>query len=160
MNLKRIRLVGVCLVLALAVIGCAGPAPAPIQLGPSAPNAPQAPSSAGVSPDYTPGPDDPHIFFLEPLDGDSVPTSLGVRFGVSRLDLEGKRVYLTIDQACTAVGESLTVDEQHLAYEQDRSSLAVELSVGPHRLCLQVTDNKGVVLDGPGMLQVIDITAE
>ena len=143
MNLKTLRLIGVYLVLASMAIGCASPSPAPIQSGPSSPNVPQAPSSAGVKPNYTPGPDDPQIFFLEPLDGDVVQDTVSVRFGVSHLDLKDKRVYLTIDGACAAAGESLTVDDQHLAYEQDRSSLAVALSAGPHRLCVQVTDNKG-----------------
>jgi hypothetical protein len=159
MNLKPLHLIAVCLVLVSTMIGCAGPAPA-VQSGPSSSNAPRAPSSTGVKPDYTPGPDEPHIFFMEPLDSDTVSTSTSIRFGVSRLDLNGKRVYLIIDQPCAAPGETLTVDEHHLAYERDRSDVPVDLSVGPHRLCLQTTDNKGVALNGLGMFQVIDIIAE
>jgi hypothetical protein len=158
MNLKQFGLVGACLVLVLTAIGCAGPAP--VQPGPSTPNAPQASSSQAIKPNYTPGPDDPRIFFLDPLDGDTMSTSSSIRFGVSRLDLTGKQVFLTIDRACAAAGEALTVDERHLAYERDQSSLPVDLTAGQHRLCLQVADNTGIALDGPGMLQVIDITAE
>jgi hypothetical protein len=160
MNLKQIRLVGVCFVIVLAVSGCGGPAPAPAQPGPAVSNPAQPPSPQAVKPNYTPAPGDSYIFFLEPVDGDSVSPSLSVRYGVTRLNLAGKRVYLTIDHVCAAAGETLTTDQSHLMFELARSSLPVKFGVGPHRLCLQVTDDKGVVLDGPGMLQVIDIVGE
>ena len=158
MNPKPISLISVCLILALMAIGCAGPAPA--ESGPTVPDQPQAPSAQTGKPNYTPGPDDPHIFFLEPLDGDSVSDTVAVRFGVSRLDLADKRVFVVVDQACVTAGGAMPTDAQHLAYKQGLSSMALELSAGQHRLCLQVTDNAGTVLDGPGMLQVIDITVE
>ena len=160
MNLKQIRLVGVCFVMALTASGCGGSAPAPTQPGPAVSNPAQSPSPQAVKPNYTPGPDDSYIFFLEPVDGDSVSPSLNARYGVTRLNLAGKRVYLTIDHVCAAAGETLTDDQYHRVFKPNRSSLPIEVSTGPHRLCLQVTDDKGVMLDGPGMLQVIDIIGE
>lgn len=158
MNPKSINLISVCVVLACFVSACSGPVPT--QSVPAVPDKPQAPSAQTGKPSYTPGPDDPAIFFLEPIEGDSVSSPMPVRFGVSRLDLADKQIFLVIDQACVAAGGVMTPDAQHLVYKQGRSSLALELSAGQHRLCLQVADNSGVVLDGPGMLQVIDIIVE
>ena len=59
-----------------------------------------------------------------------------------------------------APGETLTEDAQHLAYKQGRDRLALEVGAGQHRLCLQVANNSGIALDGPGMVQVIDIVVE
>ncbi len=158
MNRKRLALISVSLILGLIVIGLivtGRASPTSVQTGPSAPNGPQA-----VKPNYTPSPDEPHVFFLEPLDGDSVPTSANIQFGVSHLDLKNKRVYLIVDRACAAPGGTITTDAQHLLFEGNSANLSIDLNAGPHRLCLQVADNKGVALDGPGMLEVIDVTSE
>ena len=160
MNRKVFSLISVCLIFAVMAVGCAGPTPVPAQPVPAVPDQPPAPAAQAGKPNYTPSPNEPYIFFLEPLDGDSVSGSMAVRFGVSRLDLTGKRVFLVVDQACATPGETLTEDAQHLAYKQGQSSLGVALRPGPHRLCLQVADSAGAALDDPGMLQVIDITVE
>ncbi len=160
MNRNAFSLISVCLIFAGMAVGCAGPAPVPAQPVPAVPDQPPAPAAQAGKPNYTPSPNEPYIFFLEPLDGDNVSGSMAVRFGVSRLDLTGKRVFLVVDQACAAPGETLTEDAQHLAYKQGRDRLALEVGAGQHRLCLQVANNSGIALDGPGMVQVIDIVVE
>lgn len=160
MNLKQFSLVCLCLIIAVMISGCAGPAPAPAQPVPTVSDKPPAPVSQTGKPNYTPSPDEPHIFFIEPLDGDSVSGSMAVRFGVSQLDLTGKQVFLSVDLACAAPGEKLTEDAQHIAYKQGRDRLALQIGPGQHRLCLQVANNSGIALDGPGMIQVIDIVVE
>lgn len=163
-NFKRLRaahrMIGL-IACAAILIGCSAPTPAPAQ--PVAP-----PPDQSVPPDLLPrpiataGPDDPQVYLFEPEDGSIVTSPVLVRYGFNRLDVDSGRyqLFLLIDQTCAAPGQVIAADATRLIFAPGSFDMEIELPAGPHRLCLQATENGGLPIDAPGMSFVVDITVE
>ncbi len=157
------------IVFGLAVIGIAAilvvvlssqPATRPAAVTTPAQSATRVPP--GVKPNFTPGPDDPAIYFFEPEDGDQVSSPVYMRIGVQNFNVNNGKVYahLSIDVPCAAPGERVPTDDSHRFFDKAAFDMNVELSKGAHRLCLQATDKDGVAFDLPGLIEVIDVTVQ
>jgi hypothetical protein len=66
--------------------------------------------------------------------------------------------HLLIDTGCVAPGQIIPTDDAHLRFDKGQYDREVPLTAGAHQLCLQGSNENNIALEGPGMVQVIDIT--
>jgi hypothetical protein len=109
------------------------------------------------------GPNDPQIFMLEPQDGSTMDSPFFLRIGVSNfpIPISSVKIQLAVDAACTPAGETAPKDEQHISLPLGvMEDSRFNLPLGQHRLCIQAANQDGIVLEGPGMARMIDVTIQ
>ena len=103
----------------------------------------------------------PRAFFVNLNDGDVMPTSFEVIFGVENFDIvpiedplvvrpaEG-HYHLAYDVDCAAAGEVIVAGNPSYVHFGDGSDrITAQFEPGEHRLCLQVADGEHRVIAGP-----------
>ena len=106
-------------------------------------------------------PDIPRAFFVNLNEGDEMPTSFEVVFGVENFDIvpiedplvarpgEG-HYHLAYDVDCASAGELIVAGNPSYVHFGDGSDrITAQFEPGQHRLCLQVADGEHRVIDGP-----------
>jgi hypothetical protein len=162
---RAIIFIGLLVIIVVIIIALTnpaaapGPAPAPGPTRPPGSGATSVPKPLPPKPNVTPGPDDPTLFFFEPEDGDTTDNPVYVRIGNANLGSTTGPVvaHLLIDTGCVTPGQIIPTDDAHLRFDKGQIDRRVELTAGQHRLCLEASDENNIALDGPGMVQVIDI---
>jgi hypothetical protein len=166
------RLIALALVLTVAaawLIACGSPAPQQ-PAGPGADAAAVTPVATVPPPAATPekinpevGPNEPRLFMLEPQDESAIDSPFYFRVGVANLPISAKsaKINVAINTACTAAGSMAPEDGQHVSLpagvmEEPRFNLPL----GQHRLCIQVANPDGVILQAPGLTHIIDVTIQ
>ena len=117
----------------------------------------------------------PRAFFTNLEDGQAIPTSYEIIFGVENFNIvpiedplvvrpgEG-HYHLAFDVDCAPAGEVIVAGSAsyvHFGNGSDR--ITAQFEPGEHRLCLQVADGEHRVLAGPentGLTQEVRISAE
>jgi len=166
MTVRRlISLVMVLCALAALLIACGGPAPQPVT-GPNANGTAIAPVNT-LPPHATPekinaevGPNEPQIYMLEPQDESAMDSPFFLRIGVSNfaIPISYVKIHIAVDLACTPAGETIPTDEQHISLPQGvMENSRFDLPLGPHRLCIQASNQNDIALQGPGMTRIIDV---
>ena len=154
------------LVLPMMVVGCTSEPKAPATTTESAPAAaPATTESSG-----------PRVFFVEPKDGSTVKAlqPVELKFGIENYELsavppgEVKEVrpgvghhHVGVDQDCLPPGTNIVKGTPawiHFGKAETGMSPGVQLTAGPHKLTLQLADDKHNAIDG--LCQTIKITAE
>lgn len=163
---RAIIFIGLLVIIVVIIIALTnpaaapGPAPAPGPTKPLGPGATSAPRPLPPKPNVTPGPNDPTLYFFEPQDGDTTDNNpVYVRIGNANLGgIVGPVVaHLLIDTGCVTPGQIIPTDDAHLRFDKGQYDREVALTAGAHQLCLQASDENNIALEGPGMVQVIDI---
>ena len=149
------------LMAAMILAACASPGPAPTAL-PSPTPLTSAPQGLAPKPNFTPGPNDPQAFFLEPLDGALVVSPVLFRLGVANLKAPAGEFYfhIAVDMPCTAAGQPFPEDSSHVRLDKGAIDTKLNLPAGSHRLCLQLSTDGKTAPAEPGLEQVIDIVAQ
>jgi hypothetical protein len=150
---RRLSLAGLIVTLSLFVSACA-----PVAQAPAAPAAAEPTASA-----------EPRVYFVEPVDGATVPRPVKVVMAAenfviepaSEIVAEGRgHLHIMVDTPCVEAGQGVPKDETHLHYGQGQLEAELELAPGQHTLCLQAADGLHVALPGDGMTQTIAIAVE
>ncbi len=149
---------GLLLVAGIIIILLTRTAPTPTTPAPG--GTPMPGGTFGPKPAITPAGTDPRVFFLDPQDGDAVDSPVYARIGVANFTVGDGTVhlYVTIDSDCVPPGQPIPEDDHHMSLGKGKTNTTLALPLGPHQLCAQAADAKGVALEGPGMIQVIGVT--
>ena len=152
-------LFAICVALALQSCGQQEP--------PSEPAA-ETPPPASVDMPRSAAPPGSAVFFIEPLDGQTVSSPVTVKFGVSGIAVTSAgdmapnsgHHHLLIDAELADPSMPVPSDAQHLHYGKGQTETSLELAPGSHRLQLVMGDGNHVPHDPPIMSSVITITVE
>jgi hypothetical protein len=149
MKLQR----AICLVVALMTIPpllhVCGDDPRPTAEEPPRPDAGAPPPDAGVN-------GDPLVFFDAPRDGSSMRSPVHVVLGAENFVIEkaeGQETvtrghfHVMIDVECLHNGELMEPDAQHLDLANGENEVLIELTPGPHELCVQAATGDHHALD-------------
>lgn len=117
--------------------------------------APRTPSRPGAD-----------VYFISPHDGDVVPTTMTVRFGLRGMGVAPAGVtranaghhHLIIDAATPGFDDPIPADDQHVHFGNGQTETDVQLTPGKHTLQLVLGDDKHVNFDPPVMSKVITVT--
>jgi hypothetical protein len=109
---------------------------------------------------------EPRAFFIEPDDGDSVPTTFTVRMGATGLRVvpagepkEGEgHFHILVDSDFIPAGQAIPNDEQHLHFGKGVSEAEITLPPGEHTLRLQFADGVHTALEGEQYQDEIQIS--
>jgi hypothetical protein len=170
MLLRRlVVLVLMLAVAALGVIACGSPAPQP-PTGPGVDPASSTPAPTLPPPAATPekvnpevGPHEPRLFMLEPQDESVIDSPFFLRVGVANLPIPVNyvQIHVAIDTPCTAAGSTAPQDGQHISLPTGvLAEPRLNLPLGQHRLCIQAANQDGLVMQGPGLTRIIDVTIQ
>lgn len=110
----------------------------------------------------------PRVFFTSPADGASVDSPVHVTLGAENFTVEAAgavkagagHLHIMVDTDCVAAGATIPKDAQHVHYGQAQVEADLELTAGPHTLCLQAADGVHTALAGDGLTQKITITVK
>ncbi|MBZ0300148.1 MAG: DUF4399 domain-containing protein [Anaerolineae bacterium] len=108
----------------------------------------------------------PKIEFVEPQDGQEVPTTFTVSFAALNLVVEAAgevhpgagHFHLLIDEPFVEAGQIIPKDATHLHFGTGALSAEVTLEPGPHTLRLQFADGAHTALEGAGYRAEITVT--
>lgn len=154
--MKLLALVGLSIVIA----GCSSGAPETSKPAASAPAA--APATASTT---------PRVFFVEPTDGATVKSPVALKFGSENFMImavptgEVKEVragmghhHVGVDIDCLAPGTEIPKANPWVHFGTGASDMTpgVQLTPGPHKLTLQIGDDKHMTI--AGLCQTINVT--
>lgn len=117
----------------------------------------------------TPAPDGAVVYFVTPLDGQTVNSPVTVRFGLDglgvapagvELEKTGHHHLLVNVDALPALDKSIPADERHIHFGGGQTQTTLELAPGEHTLQLLVGDHLHVPHEPPIMSEKITITVE
>ncbi len=88
------------------------------------------------------------VFFVEPRDGATVSSPVGVLMGADNFTVEpagevragAGHLHIMVDVPCVEPGEVIPAGEQHLHYGGGQTVAELALEPGTHTLCLQAGD--------------------
>ena len=108
------------------------------------------------------------VTFVEPKNGATVSSPVTVKMAAENFTVEpagevkagAGHLHITVDSECTPAGQVVTKDDAHLHYGKGQVEATLDLSAGPHTLCLQAGDGAHIALPGAGMTQKINITVK
>lgn len=151
------------LIVALALQSCGGRDDADTQ--PAAePPAPAAP----VAMPRTPAPPGATVFFITPMDGNTVSSPVAVKFGISGMAVapagdatpNSGHHHLLVDAELGDPTLPVPSDANHLHFGKGQTETELELEPGTHRLQLVLGDANHVPHEPPVMSAPITITVE
>jgi len=117
----------------------------------------------------TPAPEGAAVYFVTPLEGQTVSSPVTVRFGLEGLGVapagmerEGTgHHHLLVDvDKLPPLDQSIPADESHIHFGGGQTQTTLELEPGEHTLQLLVGDHLHVPHEPPVMSQKITITVE
>jgi len=125
-----------------------------------------AQSTAPVTFERTPAPEGAEVYFIEPEDGDSVPQTFTIKFGLKNMGVAPAGTdnaatghhHLLIDQELPPLDQPMSGDVMHFGGGQTETE--VTLPPGQHRLQLIVGDKNHVPNDPPVTSDRITVTVE
>jgi len=111
------------------------------------------------------GAEGPRVFFTEPTDKMIINSPVKVTMGVENFTVEpagtvkngAGHLHIMVDTDCIAAGRVVPKDDTHLHYGKGQMEAHLQLSSGPHTLCLQAADGAHVALSGDGLTNKITI---
>lgn len=109
---------------------------------------------------------DGQVSFVGLVDGATVSSPLTVKMAAENFTVEPAgevkaghgHLHIVVDGDCIPAGQVVPKDDQHLHYGQGQVEATLELSPGPHTLCLQAADGAHVALPGDGLARKINVT--
>ena len=129
--------------------------------------APAPPPAAAVAP--SPGrhtsPPGARVYIVSPADGDYIPKTVTIRFGLVNMGLAPAGVekanfghhHLLIDAPLPALDQPIPNDENHLHFGAGQTEATITLTPGRHTLQLLLGDAQHVPHDPPGYSQPITV---
>jgi hypothetical protein len=118
----------------------------------------------------TKAPKDAQVYFISPKNGDSVPGTFTVVFGLKGMGVAPAGVekpntghhHLIINKKVEGQGlkESLPADAQHVHFGGGQTQASVTLPPGNHTLQLVLGDHNHIPHDPPIMSEVISVTVK
>lgn len=117
----------------------------------------------------TPAPEGAAVYFVSPMDGQTVSSPLTVRFGLEGLgvapagverDSTGHHHLLVDVDDLPAMDQPVPADDRHIHFGGGQTQTTLELSPGEHTLQLLVGDHLHVPHEPPVMSEKITITVE
>ena len=108
------------------------------------------------------------VTFVDLRNGATVSSPVVVKMAAENFTVEpagevkagAGHLHITVDGECTPAGQVVTKDDAHLHYGKGQVEATLDLSAGPHTLCLQAGDGAHIALPGAGMTQKINITVK
>ena len=124
-----------------------------------------APASAQ---ERTPAPVDATLYFVSPLDGETVTSPVTIGFGLKGMGVAPAGVekentghhHLIIDSPLPALDAPVPSDDQHRHFGGGQTQVTVELDPGEHTLQLLLGDQNHIPHDPPVTSEQITITVE
>lgn len=119
------------------------------------------------APKRTPAVPGAQVYFISPVDGETVASPVTVRFGLSgmgvapagiQLDKTGHHHLLVDAKAVPAPDQPIPMDDQHRHFGGGQTEVVLTLPPGPHTLQLLFADYLHVPHDPPLMSAPITIT--
>jgi hypothetical protein len=117
----------------------------------------------------TPAPDGAAVYFVSPMDGQTVSSPVTVRFGLEGLGVAPAGVergstghhHLLVDvDDLPAMSQPVPADDRHIHFGGGQTQTTLELLPGEHTLQLLVGDHLHVPHEPPVMSEQITITVE
>jgi hypothetical protein len=134
---------------------------------------PDSKPAAAAAPPPTMAASGPRAFFIEPADGAMVKSPVHLKFGAENIMImavppdpvttvrQGMgHFHVGVDVDCLPEGTEIvkgTPTWVHLG--KGDSEMDMQLTPGPHKLSLQIADDKHVALPGAGACKTINVTA-
>ena len=145
----------IALVAATVVVGaCSSEAP------PATP-AETAPPPAAAAPAPPPAASGPRVFFVEPQDGATVPSTVTLRYGIENYELGAVPAgtvtmarpglghhHVAVDAECLPVGTAIPKAAPWVHHGDGKSEMAMQLPPGKHTLTLQLGDDLHTTMTG------------
>lgn len=111
-------------------------------------------------------PEGARVYFVAPLDGETVDSPVTVRFGLVGMGVAPAGVqmpgtghhHLLIDAELPPLDAPLPADAQHLHFGKGQTEATIELAAGRHQLQLLLGDHRHVPHDPPVVSERITIT--
>jgi hypothetical protein len=127
------------------------------------------PAPAGAPPPATMASSGPRVFFIEPADGATVKSPVRLKFGAENIMImavpdpvttvrQGMgHFHVGVDTDCLPAGtEIVKGTPTWIHFGKGDSEIDMQLTPGPHKLSLQIGDDKHVTL--PGVCKTINVT--
>ena len=128
------------------------------------------PAPAGAPPPATMASSGPRVFFIEPADGATVKSPVHLKFGAENIMImavppdpvttvrQGMgHFHVGVDTDCLPAGtEIVKGTPTWIHFGKGDSEIDMQLTPGPHKLSLQIGDDKHVTL--PGVCKTINVT--
>lgn len=117
----------------------------------------------------TPAPEGASVYFVTPLDGDTISSPVTVRFGLEGLGVApagverektGHHHLLVNVEELPAKDEPIPADDRHIHFGGGQTQTTLELEPGEHTLQLLVGDHLHVPHEPPVMSEKITITVK
>lgn len=113
-------------------------------------------------------PDDATIYFISPVEGETVKNPVVVRFGLKNMGVAPAGVqientghhHLLINTDLPALNQPVPADEQHLHFGKGQTETKLTLTPGQHTLQLLLGDHLHVPHNPPVFSEKITITVE
>lgn len=117
------------------------------------------------SPETPAAADTVRVYFITPVDGDTVRSPVTIQMGVEGVRLapagtmeEGTgHLHILIDTDFIAPGQVIPNDSLHRHYGTGAAEATLELPAGPHTLRLQLADGAHIALEGDAYRDEIQI---
>lgn len=111
-------------------------------------------------------PADARVYFISPLDGDTVTSPVTIRFGLQGMGIAPAGVamentghhHLLIDAGLPPFDQPIPADEHHRHFGKGQTEAVVPLAPGPHRLQLLLGDHLHLPHDPPVLSEPITVT--
>ena len=110
----------------------------------------------------------PSVFFVEPLNGATVPITFTVNMSVTGLIVEpagevhegAGHLHILVDSDFIPAGDAIPKDEQHLHYGKGQITATLSLTPGEHTLRLQFANGAHIALEGDQYRDSIQLNAQ
>lgn len=156
-------------VLAACGGGAEAPANAPAEAGTGA----EAPSASGTTMERgatglprSPSPDGARVFFITPVDGDTVTSPVSIQFGIEGMSVapagdatkHSGHHHLIVNADLPAFDMPIPASENYIHFGDGSTATSLELPLGQHTLQLLFGDHLHIPHDPPVSSEVITIT--
>ena len=116
----------------------------------------------------TASPEGASVFFITPVDGDTVSSPVNIDFGIDGMDVVAAGTdqahsghhHLLVDTGLPDLGMPIPADAAHIHFGDASTSTELDLDPGDHTLQLLLGDYRHVPHDPPLISQQIAITVE
>lgn len=116
----------------------------------------------------SPAPPGAAVFFITPMDGQTVSSPVSMKFGVSGIMVTSAgdmtpnsgHHHLLIDTELKDPSLPVPKDDQHLHFGKGQTETVLEMAPGTHTLQLVMADGNHVPHEPPIMSDVISVTVE